>query len=48
MATSDATIEFIGTQRGFGNLIVLKHRSDITTHYAHLNASPRASPRGRR
>lgn len=36
-ATSDATIEFIGTQRGFGNLIVLKHRNNITTHYAHLN-----------
>lgn len=37
MATSDGTVEFIGTQRGFGNLVVLKHRNKITTHYAHLN-----------
>ena len=46
MATSDATIEFIGTQRGFGNLIVLKHRNDITTHYAHLNGFAKGLAKG--
>ena len=46
MATSDAPIEFIGTQRGFGNLIVLKHRNDITTHYAHLNGFAKGLAKG--
>lgn len=46
MATSDATIEFIGTQRGFGNLIVLKHRNDITTHYAHLSGFAKGLAKG--
>ncbi len=46
MATSDATIDFIGTQRGFGNLIVLKHRNDITTHYAHLNGFAKGLVKG--
>jgi murein DD-endopeptidase MepM/ murein hydrolase activator NlpD len=46
MATSDATIEFIGTQRGFGNLIVLKHHNDITTHYAHLNGFAKGLSKG--
>ena len=46
MASSDATIEFIGTQRGFGNLIVLKHRNDITTHYAHLNGFAKGLAKG--
>ena len=46
MATSDATIEFIGTQRGFGNLIVLKHRNDITTHYAHLDGFAKGLAKG--
>ena len=46
MATTDATIEFIGTQRGFGNLIVLKHRNDITTHYAHLNGFAKGLAKG--
>ncbi|MDX9884377.1 M23 family metallopeptidase [Thauera sp.] len=46
MATSDATIDFIGTQRGFGNLIVLKHRNNITTHYAHLNGFAKGLTKG--
>ncbi len=46
MASSDATIEFIGTQRGFGNLIVLRHRNKITTHYAHLNGFAKGLTKG--
>lgn len=45
-ATSDGTVEFVGTQRGFGNLIVLRHRNGITTHYAHLNGFARGLSKG--
>jgi murein DD-endopeptidase MepM/ murein hydrolase activator NlpD len=37
-ATSDGTVTFVGTQRGYGNIIVVKHRNDISTAYAHLSA----------
>lgn len=36
-ATSDGVVEFAGTQRGYGNLIVLQHRGKISTAYAHLS-----------
>ena len=36
-ATSDGFVEFAGTQRGYGNLIVLQHRGKISTAYAHLH-----------
>jgi murein DD-endopeptidase MepM/ murein hydrolase activator NlpD len=45
-ATSDGTVEFIGTQNGFGNLIVLRHRNGITTHYAHLNGFAKGLGKG--
>ncbi|CAM5370345.1 peptidoglycan DD-metalloendopeptidase family protein [Thauera mechernichensis] len=45
-ATSDGTVEFVGSQRGFGNLIVLKHRNGITTHYAHLNGFAKGLSKG--
>ena len=35
-ATGDGSIEFIGTQRGYGNVITVKHGKFSTT-YAHLN-----------
>lgn len=34
-ATADGTVEFIGWRNGYGNTIVLKHHSKITTLYAH-------------
>ncbi len=34
-ATADGTIEFIGTQRGYGNVIVLEHHGQYSTLYAH-------------
>ncbi|MDR2261430.1 MAG: M23 family metallopeptidase [Azoarcus sp.] len=37
-ATSDGTVSFIGTQRGYGNIIVLRHRGAVNTAYAHLSA----------
>ncbi|TAH45364.1 MAG: M23 family peptidase [Betaproteobacteria bacterium] len=40
-ATSDGVVEFAGTQRGYGNLIVLQHRGKIATAYAHLHGFAR-------
>lgn len=37
-ATSDGVVEFVGTQRGYGNIVVLKHRGKYDTAYGHLNA----------
>lgn len=34
-ATANGTVEFIGQQNGYGNVIVLKHYNKITTLYAH-------------
>lgn len=36
-ATSDGVVEFIGTQKGYGNVIVLKHSNGYNTLYAHLS-----------
>lgn len=46
MASSDATVDFVGKQRGFGNLIILKHRNEITTYYAHLNGFSKGLSKG--
>ena len=37
-ATADGEITFIGRYGGYGKFIVLKHRDNISTAYAHLNA----------
>ncbi len=36
-SSGDGVIEFIGQQRGYGKVIVVRHRNDITTLYAHLH-----------
>ncbi|MEO7402433.1 MAG: M23 family metallopeptidase, partial [Burkholderiales bacterium] len=36
-ATGDATVGFVGVQAGYGNVVILKHRGDYTTLYAHLH-----------
>ena len=36
-AVGDGVVEFAGTQRGYGNLVVLNHRGGQSTAYAHLN-----------
>jgi murein DD-endopeptidase MepM/ murein hydrolase activator NlpD len=36
-AAGDGTVEFIGTQRGYGNVIVIRHSPSYSTLYAHLN-----------
>ena len=36
-AAGDGKVEFIGTQRGYGNVIVIRHSPAHSTLYAHLN-----------
>lgn len=36
-ATGDATVEFVGNQKGYGKTIVLKHDTKHSTLYAHLS-----------
>lgn len=36
-ATADATVEFVGKQGGYGNMIVLKHQGQFNTVYGHLS-----------
>ena len=36
-AVADATVEFIGNQNGYGNLLVLKHQGQYSTAYGHLS-----------
>ncbi|MCK2089449.1 M23 family metallopeptidase [Thauera aromatica] len=36
-ATSDGTVDFVGTQNGYGKIVILKHRNNTATAYAHLN-----------
>lgn len=36
-ASGDGTVEFIGRQTGYGNVVMLKHWSDYSTVYAHMS-----------
>jgi len=36
-ATGDGVIEFAGRQGGYGNMVIVRHRGNHTTAYAHLN-----------
>jgi murein DD-endopeptidase MepM/ murein hydrolase activator NlpD len=36
-SVADGTVEFAGVQGGFGNVVIVKHRSNHTTVYAHLS-----------
>lgn len=38
LATSDGTVDFIGTQNGYGNVVELKHHDQYSTLYAHMSA----------
>ncbi len=37
-ATADGTVDFVGQQRGYGNVVMIEHRGNYSTVYAHLNA----------
>ena len=36
-ASADGVVEFAGVQRGYGNVVVLKHWSNYSTAYAHMS-----------
>jgi murein DD-endopeptidase MepM/ murein hydrolase activator NlpD len=36
-AVSDATVKYVGKQRGYGNLVILDHASPYSTAYGHLS-----------
>lgn len=36
-SVGDGVVEFAGVQNGYGNVIILKHRNNYTTVYAHLS-----------
>lgn len=37
-ATADGVVSFVGWNGGYGKLVVIKHRDNISTAYAHLSA----------
>jgi murein DD-endopeptidase MepM/ murein hydrolase activator NlpD len=47
-AVGDGMVEFAGRQGGYGNLVIVRHDSRITTYYAHLNAFGRGIRTGAR
>jgi len=47
-ATGDGVIEFVGVKGGYGNAIVLRHRGQYSTIYAHLSRFPAGLHRGQR
>ncbi len=36
-ASADGIVDFIGTQNGYGKIIIIKHHNGISTYYAHLS-----------
>ena len=36
-ATSNGTVDFVGTKGGYGKTVILRHRDHITTLYAHMS-----------
>jgi murein DD-endopeptidase MepM/ murein hydrolase activator NlpD len=47
-ATSDGTVEVASYDRGYGNVVVLRHQQKYTTLYGHLSAFARGLSRGDR
>ncbi|HYC47552.1 MAG TPA: peptidoglycan DD-metalloendopeptidase family protein [Burkholderiales bacterium] len=47
-ATADGTVESAGYDRGYGNVVVLRHQQKYTTLYGHLSGFARGVTRGAR
>ena len=45
-ATSNGKVDFVGSKRGYGKTVILKHRNRITTLYAHMSRFPPKLRRG--
>jgi len=37
-ASADGVVDFVGQQRGYGNVVILKHANNHSSLYAHLNS----------
>ena len=47
-ATANGVVAFIGTQNGFGNLVVLKHSGSVSTAYGHMSRFAKGMHNGSR
>jgi len=47
-ATADGTVSFVGKDRGYGNVIRIKHQGRYTTLYGHLSRFAKGLRRGQR
>lgn len=45
-ATADGSVEFVGKQGGYGNLVVLKHQGQYSTAYGHLSGFAKGLHKG--
>ena len=45
-ATADGTVSFIGTQRGYGNVVILQHHGQYSTLYAHQRGFAKGLKKG--
>ena len=45
-ATSNATVDFVGKQRGYGNVVILRHRDKVKTLYAHMKGFAKGVKKG--
>lgn len=45
-ATADGTVEFVGKQGGYGNLILIKHQGQYSTAYGHLSGFAKGLRKG--
>jgi murein DD-endopeptidase MepM/ murein hydrolase activator NlpD len=45
-AASDGVVEFSGTQRGFGNVVIIKHQGAFETLYAHMSGFAKGVQKG--
>ncbi|MDR2016940.1 MAG: peptidoglycan DD-metalloendopeptidase family protein [Burkholderiales bacterium] len=47
-AAGDGTVDFVGAQGGYGNLVILRHTGKITTYYGHLSRFASGLKKGNR
>ena len=47
-ASGDGVVEFVGTQNGYGNFVVLKHWSNYSTAYGHMSRFASGLHRGQK